>query len=348
MRLSFEEVVIRTRHPFVIARGGGSEFHRVHLELAYGELIGRGEAAPSAYYGEDASSVRRALGELAQLVKDDPLVWEETILEARARRPRDASARAALDMALHDLISQTWGVPLHQMFGLRGTGLPPTSLTIAIDAPDKMLSRAREARDFPILKVKVGWEGDVAFLRRLREETDQKIRVDANEGWPTETAVEKVLELDEEVGVELVEQPCPAADLEGMARVTEVSPVPIIADESCVDAADVPRVAGSVHGINVKLAKCGGLSEARVMIHLARRMGLEVMIGCMVESSLGITAAAHLGAAADYLDLDGHLLLAEDPFAGVRVESGGMALPSEPGIGARPTRKSRKSQNSSS
>ena len=330
-------MTLRPRETFVIARGSWTEFSRVLVEIRHGGRVGRGEAAPSERYGEDGASVARALQRIAPVLGESPLDLDGILARARRLAPGDGAARAALDMALHDLVAQEMGIPVYRLFGLAGPEVPePTSYTIAMGTPAEMEARARQARDFPVLKVKVGWAGDVAFLRRLRTTTGQRIRVDANEGWTAAEAIDRVAELHASAQVELVEQPCPAGDLDGLARVTEASPVPILADESCVRLVDVPRLAGAVHGINVKLAKCGGLREAWHMIRLAREYDMRVMLGCMVESSLGITAAAHLGAAADYLDLDGNLLLAQDPFRGVVTQGGRLRLPDAAGIGAVP------------
>lgn len=327
---------LTTRRPFVIARAAATAYDHVFVEVTDGEFAGHGEASPSEFYGEDTASVDRALATLAGALGDDPLLLESTALGPRALRPDDAAARAAVDMALHDLAARELGLPLHRLLGFPAGPLPATSMTVGIAEPSEMEERVLEASAFRVLKIKVGWEGDVEFVSRVRRLTSQAIRVDANGAWSAPTAKERVRALHERCGVELVEQPCAATDLAGMEEVAASSPVPIFADESCRAIADLAALAGRVHGVNVKLAKCGGLREAMAMIHLARAAGMQVMMGCMVESSLAVTAAAHLSAAADLVDLDGHLLLDQDPYRGVELVAGVPVLPQTPGIGAAP------------
>jgi L-alanine-DL-glutamate epimerase-like enolase superfamily enzyme len=234
---------------------------------------------------------------------------------------------------LYDLAGQRLGVPVYRLLGLNPARTPLTSFTIGIDTPEEMARGAREAgRQYPILKIKVGTPRDLENVRAIRDATDATLRVDANAGWTPKAAVQHIAALAD-YGVELVEQPVAAGDLEGLRFVRERSPLPIFADESCVTVDDVPRLAGVVDGINIKLAKCGGLRNALRMIATARAHHLRVMLGCMVSSSLAITAAAHLSPLVDYADLDGGLLLAADPFAGVRVEAGKLILPDAPGLG---------------
>ncbi|MDX1624633.1 MAG: dipeptide epimerase [Gemmatimonadota bacterium] len=322
-------------HPFRISRSEHAVYERRVVRLEHEGETGWGEAAPSSRYGESPSTVDAALEELAGTLGDDPYAIQA--IEARWSPLREsASAKAALSMALHDLIGRRHGLPLYRWLGLDLERVPPTSFTIGIGTSGETRRKVEEAAGCPILKVKMGFEDDVETLRAVRDLTGKPIRVDANEGWSREGALDRLPAL-EEAGVELLEQPVAAADVEGLARIAAATSIPVFADESCRTRADLPGLVGVVEGINVKLAKCGSIVEAATLMRAARAFGLEVLLGCMVESSLGIAAAAHLAPLADHADLDGHLLLAEDPFAGPRlVEGRVLPAPDAPGLGARP------------
>jgi L-alanine-DL-glutamate epimerase-like enolase superfamily enzyme len=297
-------------------------------------MIGRGEAAPRAYYGEQRESVLIALSYLEDALGDDPMLIAD-IFEAMERTlGYNMSAKAAIDMALYDLASQRLGVPLYQLLGLNPARTPQTSFTIGIDAPDVMARRAHGARQYPILKIKLGSPNDLEIVRAIRDATNATLRVDANAAWMPKEAVKAINAL-EPYDIEFVEQPVAAHDLAGLRYVREHVSLPIIADESCVTFKDVAEVAECADGINIKLMKCGGISQALKMIHAARAHGMRVMLGCMIESSLAITAAAHLTPLVDYADLDGALLITDDPFDGVRVEAGKLILSERPGLGVR-------------
>jgi L-alanine-DL-glutamate epimerase-like enolase superfamily enzyme len=235
-------------------------------------------------------------------------------------------------MALYDLAGQRLGVPVYGLLGLDPRDTPLTSFTIGLDTPEVVERKVREASDYPILKVKMGTAEDRQVLEVVRATSGARLRVDANEGWTPDDALER-LEWLARMGVELVEQPLPAAMLEETRELRKRSPIPFFADESVHRAADIPALAGAFDGINIKLMKCGGLSEALRMIGTARAHGMKVMLGCMIESSLGITAAAHLSPLADTADLDGNLLLESDPFLGATVKAGRLVLPEAPGLG---------------
>jgi L-alanine-DL-glutamate epimerase-like enolase superfamily enzyme len=333
LRLSHEVLELETRHPFTIARGGQSTYRVVWARVVDQDgCEGWGEAAPSSYYGETADTVAAALARLGPLLPDDPFALEDTE-ERMLKALRDnAAARAALSAALHDLVGKRLGVPLWKLWGLDPSRAPRSSFTIGLAEPEKVRAKVREAAEYPILKIKVGTPDDRAILSAVREVTDKPIRVDANCGWTVSQAL-KALPMLEEFGVELVEQPLPADDIEGLARVSRASRLPVVADESCRTAADIPRLAGAVDGINIKLAKCGSLREALRMISVARAHHMLVMVGCMIETSLGITAAAHFTPLLDVVDLDGAALLARDPFAGASIARGVVSLPSSPGLG---------------
>ena len=320
---------------FGIARGSRTTQSVVQVELEHDGVVGRGEAAPVYYRGESVESAAEFLSTAAPpLLGDDPFALE-AIEERLGDLDGQAAGRAALDAALHDWIGHRLGVPVWRLLGLSPEA-PPTSFTIGIDSIDGTRDRVRRARDFRALKVKVGGSEDLALLEAVREESGAPLRVDANEGWTLDGARELMPELIR-LGVEFVEQPFPAADLDSFDGLKEVSPrLPVIVDEGCHDLRDVAPAARYADGINVKLAKCGGVREAVRMIHAARALGLRVMVGCMVESQLGVAPAAAIASLADWVDLDGHLLLAEEPFAGLRLEDGRVLPNGEPGLGVAP------------
>lgn len=301
------------------------------MELEHDGLVGRGEAAPVYYRGETPATASAFLSQATGRLGEDPFALEDTL----AGLSGDAAGRSALDAALHDWVGRRLGVPVWRLLGLSRRA-PVTSYTLGLDTLEGTRSRARRASSFRALKVKVGGADDLARLEAIREESDAVLRVDANEGWTLEAARELVPALVG-LGVELIEQPFPAADLESFRALRELDPLPpVIVDEGCHDLSDVAKVAGYADGINVKLAKSGGLREAVRMVHAARALGLSVMIGCMVESQLGVAPAAQIASLADWVDLDGHLLLADEPFRGLQLEDG-RVLPSDgPGLGVEP------------
>ena len=331
MRFTAETIRLDLIHPFRIAREVSDHKQNVLVRISDGGLTGIGEAAPSRYYGEAAGSVLRALEEVPALL-GGPFELDATMDRLESRLPGDSSARAAVDIALHDLAAQRLGVPLYRWFGLDPAKTPVTSFTIGIDEPETVRRKVREAAGYPALKIKLGSEKDFEIMRVIRSETDARIRIDANAGWTADQAVEMVKRLSE-FDVELVEQPLPPGSPEDWRRVREAAPMPIIADESVLTSTDVPAMAGLVDGVNIKLMKCGGVREALRLIHTARAHGMAVMIGCMIETSVAITAAAHLSPLADYADLDGNLLISNDPYIGVAVRRGRLILPEGPGVG---------------
>ena len=335
MRLSAETVRLDLIHPFRIAREVSDHRQNVIVRVSDGESTGIGEAAPSPYYGENAGSVLRALEDVPGLLGADPFALEETMDRLASKLPRDPSARAAVDIALHDLAARRLGVPLYRWLGLDPAKTPVTSFTIGIDEPEAVRRKVREAAGYPALKVKLGSEKDLEIMRTIRDETDARIRIDANAGWTADQAVEMVERLAE-FDVELVEQPLPPGSPGDWRRVREAASMPVFADESVLVSPDVPALSGLVDGVNVKLMKCGGIREALRLIHTARAHGMAVMIGCMIETSAAITAAAHLSPLADYADLDGNLLISNDPFAGATVRQGRLVLPEGPGTGVAP------------
>ncbi|MFQ5689054.1 MAG: dipeptide epimerase [Gemmatimonadota bacterium] len=335
MRVEWERLRIETRHPFRISRGVRSHEQVVWVRLEAEGLEGWGEADPSAYYGESADSVEAALGRLAALLEavDEPWALETLETECRRLCPGDGAARAAVAAAMQDWQGKRLGQPVWRLWGLDPSSAPLSSFTIGIDEPEVVAEKVREARGFPILKLKLGTGRDEELLRAVRAAApDVVLRVDANAAWTPEGALEGIgLLLD--YGVEFVEQPLPPEDRDGLRYVFERSSLPIILDESCIVAQDIPGLVGLADGINIKLAKCGGPREALRMIHTARACGLKVMMGCMLETSLGIGAAAQLAPLLDYADLDGAALIANDPFEGPHLEGGRIVLGETPGLG---------------
>jgi L-Ala-D/L-Glu epimerase len=335
LRMEIEVLELRTKHPFIIARGGQSDYRTVMVRLKDGEgNEGWGEAAPTRFYGETTETVLAALDAYGTQLPEDRFDLEEAERRWEQLLRRNPAARAALSSALHDLAGKRLAVPLYRLWGLDPAKAPRSTFTIGLDVPDKMRAKVREAEQYPILKIKLGTDRDVEILRTIRDATDREIRVDANCGWTLKQTV-RMLPVLEEFGVTVLEQPLPPEQLDGLAEIRRRADIPLIADESCETAADIPRLVGKVDGINIKLAKCGSLREAIRMIAIARAHGMTVMVGCMIESSIGITAAAHFTPLVDIVDLDGAALLAHDPFVGATIDGGQVSLPSGPGLGVR-------------
>jgi L-alanine-DL-glutamate epimerase-like enolase superfamily enzyme len=297
-------------------------------------ITGHGEGAPIVRYHEDAVSAQKAAESVrGVLLAADPMQFTKIMAEIFRRVPGAWAAKAALDISLMDWVGQKLGIPLYSYFGLDPRDAPLTTFSIGIDTPEITRQKTREAADFPVLKVKVGLATDEPTIEAVRSVTAKPLRVDANEGWKDkEEAVRKINWLEKQ-GVEFIEQPMPAGMLEETRWVRSRVHIPIIADEACQRASDIPRLKECFDGVNVKLDKSGGLLEAYRMIAIARSLGMRTMLGCMVSSSVSVTAAAHLSPLVDYADLDGNLLISNDPFHGVTVEKGKLILPSKPGLG---------------
>jgi L-Ala-D/L-Glu epimerase len=335
LHLEAEFLELRTKHPFIIARGGQSDYQTIWVRLRDGDgNEGWGEAAPTKFYGETPESVLSALNLYACEMPDDPFDLEETERRWATKLRRNPAARSALSAALHDLVGKRLGVPVYRLWGLDPAKAPMSTFTIGLDTAEKIRAKVLEAGQYPILKIKLGTDRDLEILRTIRDTTDKEIRVDANCGWTVKRAI-AMLPVLAEFGVTVLEQPLPPNELEGLAEITRRASIPVIADESCETAVDIPRLVGKVDGINIKLAKCGSLREALRMIAIARAHGMMVMVGCMIESSLGITAAAHFTPLVDIVDLDGAALLANDPFQGASIDGGRVTLPDGPGLGVR-------------
>lgn len=337
MDASVERVTLELAEPFTISRGTTTETENVVLELAYDGVTGVGAAAPDAHYGETPDTVEAVLPRLLGVLPDDPHDLDAAHAAMDRVVRRNPAAKAAVDVALHDLVAKRHDLPLYRYLGLDASDTPVSSFTVGLAETDEMRRKAREAVDagHEVLKVKLGTDRDIEIVEAIADAApDARLRVDANEAWTPKRAVSLCERLDGLV--EFVEQPVPAEDPAGMRFVRDRSPVPIAVDESLVDPTDVPRAADLADVANVKLMKCGGIRPAIEILHAARAHGMATMCGCMIETNAAIAAGVHLAPLLDYADLDGSLLLAEDadPFEGPPVPSLDLSG-AGPGTGAR-------------
>jgi L-alanine-DL-glutamate epimerase-like enolase superfamily enzyme len=336
MQLRLHDLDLPMRHPFTIAHGTTITQRNLLVELSQDGVTGYGEGASCDAYPEFTAASMRAVLEAARPqieleTMDDPVRLWDRLLPALGH---NRFAFCALDEAAHDLWGKLRGAPVWRLWGLEPRNLPLSDYTIGIDPVEKMIAKMKEFDGWPIYKIKLGTPDDLAILRELRRHTTAVFRVDANTSWTADQTIASAPEL-KQLGVEFIEQPLPAGDWEGMRRVFRECALPVMADESCLVEEDVPRCAGFFHGVNVKLTKAGGLTPARRMIARARDLGLRVMVGCMNESTVGISAIAQLLPLLDYVDMDGALLIARDIATGVRLERGRPILPDENGNGVR-------------
>jgi L-alanine-DL-glutamate epimerase-like enolase superfamily enzyme len=327
VRLTIAELALPLVHTFTIARGSATTARTAIFRLSWREREGLGESAPIARYNESVDSVIAYFAAHAPQ-GDDPYALE-ALLEGIP-----PAARCGLDLALHDLIGKDVDRPLWQLLGLDPARTPRTSFTIGIDTLETTLAKVAEIREHPILKLKLGTPNDIEIVEAVRSHYTGTLRIDANEGWTPEQAVGKLREL-ERFEIEFCEQPIPAGTPDRLRWIRERSGIPLVSDEDSLDAKDLPALRGCVDGVNVKLVKCGGIRGALAMIATARALGLKVMLGCMVESAILATAAAHLSPLVDWADLDGPFLTRDDPFAGITYDRGKIVLPSGPGLGVR-------------
>jgi L-alanine-DL-glutamate epimerase-like enolase superfamily enzyme len=322
------------KHPWTTARNTAHTKQNVFVKLEKEGFVGYGEAAPNIRYGETTEKTFHQIKHVGNILVEQDLRYYMKIKAVLDDLITNQScAKAALDMALMDWLGKTLGIPIYQLWGLEPARVPVTSFSIGIDTPESIRQKVEDAFKYPILKIKVGTDRDEQIVNTVRSISDKPLRVDANEGWKSkETAIKKIEWLVKQ-GVDLVEQPLPAEMLEETAWLRERCEVPIIADEAVKCSDDILRLSGVYDGINIKLMKAGGILEAYNMIHIARALDLKIMLGCMIESSLGISAAAQLAPLADYADLDGHLLITNDPFRGITVDAGKLILGTNPGLG---------------
>jgi len=330
-------VRLKLRHTWTTVMASSEYRDTLHVRYRRDGITGVGEGAPIVRYKENAAAAEQALESVrGMLAAADPYQFAKVIAEASRRIEGQQAAKAAIDIALMDWFGQKLGVPLYTYFGLDAGDAPVTTFSIGIDNPEMTRQKVREAEAYPVLKIKVGLDTDEATIEAVRGITKKPLRVDANEGWKDkEEAVHKINWLESQ-GVEFVEQPLPAAMIEETRWVRSRVHIPIIADESCLHPSDIPKLADAFDGVNVKLDKAGGMLEAYRMIEIAKSLGMKTMLGCMISSSVSVTAAAHLSPLVDYADLDGNLLIANDPYSGVLVKNGKLILPNRPGLGLKP------------
>jgi L-alanine-DL-glutamate epimerase-like enolase superfamily enzyme len=332
-------VRLNLQHTWTTTMSSSAYRDTLHTAYTRDGITGHGEGAPIVRYHEDAAGARKAADGLRDLLlSSDPMQFGKIMAEVFHRVPGEWAGKAAIDIALMDWVGQKLNIPLYSYFGLDPADTPLTTFSIGIDTPEITKQKTREAEDFPILKVKVGLATDEPTIEAVRSVTKKPLRVDANEGWTDkEEAVRKINWL-EKMGVEFIEQPMPAAMIEETRWVRSRVHIPVIADEACQRASDIPKLRDAFDGVNVKLDKSGGMLEACRMIQIAKALGMKTMLGCMISSSVSVTAAAHLSPLVDYADLDGNLLISNDPFHGVRVEKGKLILPKTPGLGLTPAK----------
>jgi L-Ala-D/L-Glu epimerase len=335
--LRAEIVRLNLRHTWTTTMSSSEYRDTVHTQFTRDGITGRGEGAPIVRYHENAAGGKQAVERMAPLVTGaDPLAFGKVLDAVIAASDGDWAAKAAIDIAVFDWVGQKLNVPIYRLFGGDAADAPVTTFSIGIDTPEITRQKVREAEAYPVLKVKVGLDTDEQTIEAVRSVTDKPLRVDANEGWKDKEEAVRKIEWLQSQNVEFIEQPMPAAMLEETAWVRDRVEMPVIADEVCLRPADVPKLAGVYDGINVKLDKAGGLLQAYRMIQIGRALGLRTMLGCMISSSVTVTAAAHLSPLVDYADLDGNLLISNDPYVGVIVKDGRLVLPQGPGLGIRP------------
>ena len=337
LKLSFEPYELQLRHTFTVSSFSRKTTPGVQVRLEYEGYTGYGEASMPPYLGQSVETVTSFLKKTDLSQFNDPMRLESILDYVDSLSPGDGAAKAAIDIALHDLVGKLIGLPWWRIWGLDKENTPDTTFTIGIDTPDIIRQKTRECADkFNILKVKVGLDNDKEIISTIREVTDLPLAVDANQGWKDrEKALDEIFWLKEN-GVVMVEQPMAKERLDDNAWITERSPLPIFADEAIQRLADIPAIKGAYSGINIKLMKCTGMREAWKMLNYARTEGMKAMIGCMTETSCAVSAAAQLAPAVDFADLDGNLLITNDLYKGMEVIDGKITLNDLPGIGLTP------------
>ncbi len=339
LRLRFFPYELQLRHVFTVATYSRSTTPDVQVEIEYDGITGYGEASMPPYLQKELGTMDSVMAFLKQLqgkIGDftDPFCLEDILAYVDAMSEGNAAAKAAVDIALHDLVGKLLQAPWYKLWGLDKTKTPSTTYTIGIDTPDVVRQKTEEcANQFNILKVKLGGQNDREMIETIRTVTNLPIAVDANQGWTDRQHALDMIHWLKEKGIVMVEQPMPKTRLDDIAWITQQSPLPIFADESIQRLKDIPKLKGAFTGINIKLMKCTGMREAWKMLNLARSLDMKVMVGCMTETSCAISAASQLSPAVDFADLDGALLIANDRFRGMEVVDGKITLPDLPGIG---------------
>jgi L-alanine-DL-glutamate epimerase-like enolase superfamily enzyme len=335
MVLRYRPYTLELKHVFTVAVSSRTTTPVVLTEIEYNGVTGYGEASMPPYLGESHESVQAFLAKVDLGKYENPFELETILADIDALAPGNPAAKAAVDIALHDLVGKMMNQPWYNIWGFNKENAPNTSFTIGIDTAEVVRQKTKEAAEFKVLKVKLGRDNDKEMIETIRSVTNTPITSDANQGWKDkQQALDMILWLKEK-NVVMVEQPMPKTQIDDLAWLTERSPLPIIGDEGVQRLADVKKAHGVYHGINIKLMKCTGMREAHKMIVLARALGMKVMLGCMTETSCAISAASHLSPMVDWADLDGALLIKNDIFDGTKVIDGKVTLMNRPGIGAR-------------
>jgi L-Ala-D/L-Glu epimerase len=337
MQLTFRAFEAKLRHPFAVSGYTRTTTPIVLTEIAYGGMVGYGEAAMPPYLGESQASVMAFLQKVNLSQFNNPFELEDILAYVDSITINNTAAKASVDIALHDLVGKLIGKPWHAIWGYTASKVPVTTFTIGMASENEVREKTLETAPFKVLKIKLGMDEvtDKMLINTVRSVTDKPIRVDANQGWKDKHYALKMIEWLSDKNVEFIEQPLPKHNLDDMAWLTEQSPLPTIADESCQRLEDITRLKGVFTGINIKLMKCTGMREANKMITLARACELKLMVGCMTETSCAISAAAQLSPQMDFADLDGNLLISNDQFVGAKLVDGKVTLNNEPGIGVK-------------
>lgn len=329
-----EIVRLKLRHTWTTVMSSSDYRDTLHVKFRAEGVTGVGEGAPIVRYKETAETAKAAVEKVRDLLTTaDPRAFHKLLAQVFRRIEGEWAAKAAIDIAVLDWVCQKSGMPIYRHFGLDAKDAPLTTFSIGIDTPEITRQKVREAEAYPVLKIKVGLKTDEQTVDAVRSVTKKPLRVDANEGWTDKDEAVRKINWLESQGVEFIEQPLPAPMLEETNHIRKRVHIPVIADEACLHLSDIPKLRNYFDGVNVKLDKAGGILEAYRMIELARGLGMKTMLGCMVSSSVSVTAAAHLSPLVDYADLDGNLLIANDPYIGVKVEKGKLILPERPGLG---------------
>ena len=335
MKLRYRPYTLELRHVFTIATSSRTTTPVMLTEIEYDGVIGYGEASMPPYLGESQEGATAFLSKINLEKYDNPFEMETILTDIDAIATGNPAAKAAVDIALHDLVGKLMNQPWYNIWGFKKSATPYTSFTIGIDKEDVVRQKTKEAAEYKVLKVKLGRDTDKMMIETIRSVTDKPITVDVNQGWKDRSFALDMIHWLKEKGVVFVEQPMPKEQIEDMAWLTERSPLPTFGDEGVQRLADVKKAHGVYNGINIKLMKCTGMREAHKMLTLARALDMKVMIGCMTETSCAISAASHLSPMVDYADLDGALLISNDLYDGTKVVDGKVTLTDRPGIGIR-------------
>ena len=338
MKLTFRPYTLELKHVFTIATSSRTTTPVMLTEVQYDDITGYGEASMPPYLGESHETATAFLSKVDLSKYENPFELETILKDIDALAPGNPAAKAAVDIALHDLVGRLLDQPWYNIWGFNRNATPYTSFTIGIDTEEVVRQKTKEAGEFKILKVKLGRDTDKMMIETIRSVTDKPICVDVNQGWKDRSFALDMIHWLKEKGVVFVEQPMPKESIDDMAWLTERSPLPTFGDEAVQRLSDVKKAHGVYNGVNIKLMKCTGMREAHKMLVLARSLEMKVMLGCMTETSCAISAASHLSPMVDYADLDGALLISNDVFDGTKVVDGKVILADRPGIGVKKIR----------